>query len=252
MCVNCGEDIPPGVLMFCPECLERIDFNRMVESFGKFVRETDREILSKHAILTLEKHILSKVYHSSSELKKCLFCGKNIDSTTNSCPFHPPRRKREDPCMGCGTQIPDKPIYYEFCNKCLNKYIMETREFKSKPEKQLFEVVSTLYPNDIILTNVSPFWLKVSVDPKDKLELDIYIPTQRLSFEYDGREHYEFIPFFHGNESGFICQQERDRRKDRICLQCGVDLIRFRYDEKINSKSISEKIKEKRNLLSLK
>lgn len=47
--------------------------------------------------------------------------------------------------------------------------------------------------------------------------------------EFDGRQHYEYIPYFHKNISGFKRQQEWDRRKNKYCLMHNIPLIRIPY-----------------------
>ncbi len=47
--------------------------------------------------------------------------------------------------------------------------------------------------------------------------------------EFDGKQHYEYVPYFHKNYSGFLKQQERDRQKNRYCLMHQIPLIRIPY-----------------------
>jgi hypothetical protein len=62
------------------------------------------------------------------------------------------------------------------------------------------------------------------------LELDGYNEELNIAFEYNGRQHYKYIPYFHKNgEQDFIEQQERDRRKYRICAKKNIKLILIPY-----------------------
>ena len=68
--------------------------------------------------------------------------------------------------------------------------------------------------------------------PKDRpaflegLELDGYCPELNMAFEYNGIQHYEYVPHFHRNgESDFITQRERDIKKYKICRDQGIKLI---------------------------
>ena len=47
--------------------------------------------------------------------------------------------------------------------------------------------------------------------------------------EMDGKQHYEFVKFFHKNLSGFKKQQEWDRRKNKYCLMNNIPLYRVPY-----------------------
>ena len=64
------------------------------------------------------------------------------------------------------------------------------------------------------------------------LELDGYNEELGLAFEYNGKQHYEFIEYWHRNQDGFEAQKERDRRKADLCAAAGITLfiVPYRYD----------------------
>ena len=61
------------------------------------------------------------------------------------------------------------------------------------------------------------------------LELDGYCEDEKLAFEYQGQQHYEFMPFFHASEEEFTDQQNRDFKKKAIVEQRGIGLIEIPY-----------------------
>jgi hypothetical protein len=65
------------------------------------------------------------------------------------------------------------------------------------------------------------------------LELDGFNEELNLAFEYQGRQHYEVIPRWHGEgevgEASLRAQKERDARKARLCRARGVDLVAIPY-----------------------
>lgn len=65
------------------------------------------------------------------------------------------------------------------------------------------------------------------------LELDCYDPELRIAVEYNGVQHYKFIPFFHKNKEAFLNQKYRDDMKRRICKENGILLIEVPYTVKI-------------------
>lgn len=65
------------------------------------------------------------------------------------------------------------------------------------------------------------------------LELDCYNRELRLAVEYNGRQHYEYIPFFHRNKDAFTNQKYRDELKSRMCRDNGVTLIFVPYTIKL-------------------
>jgi hypothetical protein len=64
------------------------------------------------------------------------------------------------------------------------------------------------------------------------LELDGYNEDLSLAFEYNGFQHYEFVPYFHPNGlPDLIAQKERDERKKQLCDDDGITLITVPYNE---------------------
>jgi thiol-disulfide isomerase/thioredoxin len=58
------------------------------------------------------------------------------------------------------------------------------------------------------------------------LELDGYNEELNMAFEYNGRQHDGYIPYFHRDGvEDFERQIERDLKKYRICREMGVNLI---------------------------
>lgn len=47
--------------------------------------------------------------------------------------------------------------------------------------------------------------------------------------DFDGRQHYEYVPYFHKTLSGFKRAQERDRMKNKYCLRNNIPFIRVPY-----------------------
>ena len=67
---------------------------------------------------------------------------------------------------------------------------------------------------------------------KYNLELDCFNEGLRLAVEYNGRQHYEYVPHFHRNKDAFQTQLYRDDMKRRLCTEAKVDLIEVSYKEK--------------------
>lgn len=59
-----------------------------------------------------------------------------------------------------------------------------------------------------------------------KLKIDFYIHELKIAFEFDGRQHNEHVPFYHGDKKGFARAQERDKEKEEWCYINNVRLIR--------------------------
>jgi len=77
----------------------------------------------------------------------------------------------------------------------------------------------------------------------DGLELDIYFEynEKKVGIEYQGKQHFEPIEYFGGEES-FKGVVERDKRKKDLCKKNGVQLIYYNYYEEISESVLREKL----------
>lgn len=76
---------------------------------------------------------------------------------------------------------------------------------------------------------IRPDFLKSEITGKN-LELDIYNEDLKLAIEYDGIQHYKYVPHFHKNgEVDFQKQLQRDKFKEEKCKEHGITLIRVPY-----------------------
>lgn len=76
-----------------------------------------------------------------------------------------------------------------------------------------------------------------------KLMFDFFIPHLNLCIEFDGRQHFESIPYFGGKEA-FIIRKESDIIKNNFCRDNNINIIRISYEDiNIIDNILSEKIK---------
>jgi hypothetical protein len=90
-------------------------------------------------------------------------------------------------------------------------------------EAQLAKLVRSLFQSSEILRHARPEWL-------GGLELDIFLPKERLAFEYQGQQHYYPVEAWGGQEA-LDALKERDARKKRICADRSIRLIVIDYRE---------------------
>jgi len=102
-------------------------------------------------------------------------------------------------------------------------------------ERELLNMVKGIFARNEVVHQASPEWL-------GRQRLDVFIPDLRLAIEYQGRQHYEPVPFFGGGD-GFQQTQERDRLKASLCSENGVTLVFFRYDEIITRELVETRIR---------
>jgi len=103
-------------------------------------------------------------------------------------------------------------------------------------EVELLNLVKEIFPKERVIHQASPEWLGLQ-------RLDIYLPRLKIAVEYQGRQHYEPVPFF-GGEKGFSRTQELDRRKVKLCSENGVEIVYFSFDEKICHETVNAKFKQ--------
>lgn len=85
----------------------------------------------------------------------------------------------------------------------------------SKGERICKEILGKLLPH-MSFTKKRPDFLRQ--ENGYKLELDLYCMEYELAVEYNGRQHYKYIPFFHQNDrENFEKQKRRDETKKRLC-----------------------------------
>jgi hypothetical protein len=74
------------------------------------------------------------------------------------------------------------------------------------------------------------------------LRMDIFLPSLKLAFEYDGTQHTEYVDFFHKSRDGFGKAQANDITKDMWCDKNDIILIRI---NKGNIKNLQDIIYER-------
>ena len=77
----------------------------------------------------------------------------------------------------------------------------------SEPHTRARKILKALFPCDKILEEVT---LPGSRKNGSVLYADFFIPKKMLMVEVHGRQHYEYVPFFHVNKLGFVKSKLRD------------------------------------------
>lgn len=74
------------------------------------------------------------------------------------------------------------------------------------------------------------------------LEIDVWIPSKKIGFEYQGEQHFRNIPHWHGKR-GFEAQQERDKRKVKLCQALGYRLLLITPRDDLSREGIVRKLR---------
>ena len=84
-------------------------------------------------------------------------------------------------------------------------------------ETELYRLIVDAFPDTPVLQHARPQWLKSQ-------HFDVYLPAHNVALEYQGRQHFEAIDFF-GGEEALRRRREQDARKRRLCRKIGCILI---------------------------
>lgn len=83
---------------------------------------------------------------------------------------------------------------------------------------------------------------------KKRLELDMYNDELGLAVEMQGRQHYQYTPYFHGSFDKFRHQQYRDVIKKLLCEKHKINLICIPYTMKTKQQMRQFVVREARLL----
>lgn len=101
---------------------------------------------------------------------------------------------------------------------------------ESKGERAAKAAAERIFGKPFIKVRMDKLRNKVT---NHNLELDVYNEELSLGIEYSGRQHYEFVPFFHKNYEAFMNQKYRDEIKRMKCKEHDIRLIEIPYTVKI-------------------
>lgn len=123
------------------------------------------------------------------------------------------------------------PVNIQFPTICHDKKVFvfkeAERKFGSLPEKKLCKIFEEYLERPVVV-HFRPDFLK---NPRTgrNLELDMYDPETKIGIEYNGKQHYEYVPSMHKDLADFEYQVWRDKLKIELCSKEGVILIIVPY-----------------------
>ena len=96
---------------------------------------------------------------------------------------------------------------------------------KSKKQKQVQSILTDIYKQESVLEDF--------IIPKSKLSIDFFIPRLGIVIEVQGKQHINYVSYFHGEKTlfKFQNQQQRDMAKSNWCLINNFELIEINYDD---------------------
>lgn len=88
-------------------------------------------------------------------------------------------------------------------------------------------LIHKCYPTLQVLEEVPIYTTKSEI-----LYLDFYLPLIKKCIEVHGKQHYEFVRFYHQTTLGFIKHKKRDQNKKEWCEKNNISYLELSYKEK--------------------
>lgn len=137
----------------------------------------------------------------------------------------------------------------DYDEQLLNIHLFKKKNKNKKKKKKRFgkfeercrEILQRIYNRPFI--SCRPDFLKSPITNRN-LEIDCFNEQLGIALEYDGKQHAEYTPTFHGsNKWNFIYQVKKDTWKDKKCEERGIKLIRVPHNIPFNN--LEEYIRKK-------
>ena len=172
---------------------------------GQGCKECYYERLSASKFLTTEEYIKrAKEIHGDRYIYDVTVYKGMKEDVYIRCPIH-----------GVFKQNANNHIHGEGCSKC-------NPNTKSKLEDEVKKSLGNI-------EYISQKEFKFLKNGKGKLKLDFYLPKYNIAIECQGKQHFEPIKHFNGEE-GFKKRLNRDIRKKQLCEEHSVKLYYFSHE----------------------
>ena len=103
----------------------------------------------------------------------------------------------------------------------------------SRGHAALYKIMENLLPGEEVVTEHHI---------GERLMLDVYCPKYKVAAEYHGRQHFEYVSYFHKDRQDFIEGQKRDERKMELCKEQGIALIVLRYNDTLTEEVVFDRL----------
>ena len=111
----------------------------------------------------------------------------------------------------------------------IEPYIYKWIRHKARRSKGEILVAEWLNNNNIKFKQEYLVRFPFLVKKKPFVFINFYLPDYNIFIEYNGRQHYEYVPYFHKHEDYFLRQQIRDNVVRSYCKENNIQLIEIPY-----------------------
>ena len=111
---------------------------------------------------------------------------------------------------------------------------------KWKSEELVYKITQKLYREYQVIYQYKPYFLATEYG---NMSYDVYICGLKIAIEYQGKQHFEPVGYF-GGEENHIKQKKRDELKSQRSKENGIKLVYVYYWDDISPELIKERIDE--------
>lgn len=161
---------------------------------------TTEEFILRSNFIHKDKYNYNKVIYSSLQKEVIIICSEHGEFL----------QKPREHLDGCGCQI---------CSSSKGELLIYNwLKENNIPFKSQFELITEEIARNTNLMKID-FFVKYN--------------NKQYFIEYDGIQHFKYIPFFHREDDDFFKQQRRDRVLNEFCElhKDKISLLRFKYDQ---------------------
>lgn len=132
--------------------------------------------------------------------------------------------------------------YKEYIGAIKGIYLEKNRSDTSISALNCFNMIKDILKDDYILEK--EFDDLINPKTKKKLRIDCYFPKYNLAIEYNGIQHYKYIPYFHTKNNTLEYQQYKDKIKYDYCKKNKIKLIIISYKDNIIKENLTKLLAE--------
>ncbi len=127
---------------------------------------------------------------------------------------------------------------------CIERVAYNKPEYRWKTEEYVYKIIKKQYKNYGVIYQHKPYFLHSSFG--GQMSYDVFISGLSIAIEYQGKQHFEPVDYFGGQEA-FERVQQRDKEKRMLSEAQGISLVYINYWEDVTPELVRSKIEEARS-----
>lgn len=132
--------------------------------------------------------------------------------------------------------------YKEFIGLVNGVYIEKSRSDTSLSAIKCFDTIKEILKSDYQLEK--EFNDLKNQQTNRKLRIDCYFEKYNLAIEYNGIQHFKYIPYFHKGKNTLEYQRYKDKIKEEFCKNNNITLIKLKYNDDLSKDNLKKILAE--------